>query len=565
MSAPLSDQSARPARVVVPAHHPVAGAVAEAELPTEGPEAAVVVRDAQGVLRDLAWAPDVAAEVEPVVAHTDDGRAVLRHSAAHVLALPHPPTEDDLALLEKQMRQIDGAGQTFARRTLDSVDAARQELAGEPYKLRLLDLRAAGRRDHRRLGPELDLFSFPDEVGAGLAVFHPRGGVVRREIEAHARRRHQQAGYDFVYMPHLTRAELIQICGPLEWYRDYMYPVMRFDLNVDEHGTAAPGDFYLKPMNCPLHNVIYRSRSRSHQELPLRMFEIRTIYRYEPGPMHGLTATGGMTNDDSHVFCTPEQLRDELAGLLAFVLSMLRDYGLTDLHLEMTTRNDAQYLGTDEQWATATDALRAAAASTPLPLVLNPGRAEFYGPRIAVWATDSRSRPWKLSTLQVDFNLPERFALAYTAPDGSRQRPQMIHCALFGSVERFFGILTEHYAGAFPAWLAPVQVACIPTAAGAVGHVRQVADALRAAEVRVDLDLSDGDPAARVDAHFAQLVPFLVLAGDGEQAAGTVSVRFRDGGQLDGVPAAAAVEAIGSWIARRDNAEPTAAAFSVAA
>jgi threonyl-tRNA synthetase len=668
-------------RVVVPAGTTAGTAVRQAGLPTKGPDTIVVVRDAEGKLRDLAWAPEADAEVEPVAANTDDGRSVIRHSAAHVLAqavqqqfpaaklgigppvkdgfyydfaVDTPFTPEDLQALEKRMKQIVKGAQQFSRRVFDSVDEAKKELAEEPFKLELVDLKSdvdtsevmevgggeltiydnldprtkervwsdlcrgphvpttkfipafkltrvaaaywrgneknpqlqriygtawesaeaqdvylenlaeAERRDHRKLGAELDLFSFPDEIGSGLAVFHPKGGIIRQEMEDYSRRRHVEAGYDFVYSPHITKGALFETSGHLDWYRDGMYPAMHLDAEHNEDGTVRkPGqDYYLKPMNCPFHDLIFRSRGRSYRELPLRMFEFGSVYRYEKsGVVHGLTRVRGMTQDDAHIFCTPEQVPGELKSLLGFVLNLLRDYGLDDFYLELSTRNDEKYVGSDEVWENATEVLRAAALDSGLELVPDPGGAAFYGPKISVQAKDALGRTWQMSTIQLDFNLPKRFELEYTAPDGSRQQPVMIHRALFGSIERFFGVLTEHYAGAFPAWLSPVQVVGIPITADQVEHLRGVEKALRAKGIRVNVDASDDRMQKKIRTHTTQKVPFMLLAGAKDVEAGAVSFRFRDGGQINSVPVVDAVEAIAGWVARRENSSPNAEAL----
>ncbi|MBB5889728.1 threonine--tRNA ligase [Kutzneria kofuensis] len=670
--------------MTVPAGTTAGTAVREAGLPGKGSDAIVVVRDADGRLRDLSWTPDADVEVEAVAADTEDGRSVIRHSAAHVLAqavqqafpeaklgigppikdgfyydfqVDKPFTPEDLADLEKRMKQIIKGSQRFSRRVVESVDAAKDELKDEPFKLELVDLKSdidtsevmevgageltiydnldprsgdrvwgdlcrgphvpttkhipafkltrsaaaywrgseknpqlqrvygtawesqealdkhlellaeAERRDHRRLGSELDLFSFPDEIGSGLAVFHPRGGIVRRAMEDYSRRRHEEEGYEFVYSPHITKGALFETSGHLDWYRDGMYPAMHLDAEYDEDGKVRkPGqDYYLKPMNCPFHDLIFRSRGRSYRELPLRMFEFGSVYRYEKsGVIHGLTRVRGMTQDDAHIFCTPEQVQEELKSLLGFVLGLLRDYGLDDFYLELSTRNDEKYVGSDEVWEKATEALREAAEDSGLELVPDPGGAAFYGPKISVQAKDALGRTWQMSTIQLDFNLPERFELEYTASDGSRQRPVMIHRALFGSIERFFGVLTEHYAGAFPAWLAPVQAVGIPIADEHVEHLLQVTKALRARGVRVEVDASDDRMQKKIRNHTMQKVPFMLVAGQKDVEAGAVSFRFRDGSQVNGVPVEQAVEAVVDWIARRENASPSAETFSVA-
>ena len=676
MSAPASRPASAPVRV--PAGTTAGAAVREAGGATSGPSAVVVVRDPDGALRDLAWVPEADVDVEPVGADTEDGRSVIRHSAAHVLAqavqqlrpdaklgigppitdgfyydfdVAEPFTPDDLQKLESAMKKIIKAGQRFSRRRFGSLDEAREELAGEPYKLELIDLKGgvdtsevmevgdgdltiydnvhahtgetvwsdlcrgphlpttkfipavkltrsaaaywrgseknpqlqriygtawesaealeqhlervaeAERRDHRRLGAELDLFSFPDEIGSGLAVFHPKGGVVRKEMEDYSRRRHEEAGYEFVNTPHITKGQLFETSGHLAWYADGMYPPMQLDAELNEDGTVRrPGqDYYLKPMNCPMHNLIFRARGRSYRELPLRLFEFGTVYRYEKsGVVHGLTRARGFSQDDAHIYCTPDQLQDEIRSLLTFVLDLLRDYGLDDFYLELSTRNPEKSLGSDEDWERATDALREAATATGLDLVLDPGGAAFYAPKISVQVKDAIGRHWQLSTIQVDLMLPDRFGLEYTAPDGSRQRPVMIHRALFGSMERFFGLLTEHYAGAFPAWLAPVQVVAIPVTDDQLPAVTEVASALRAAGVRVQVDDSDDRMQKKIRTHTMQKVPFQLLLGARDAEAGAVSFRFRDGTQRNGVPVADAVDLITAWIARRENANPTA-------
>ena len=666
--------------VKVPAGTTAGEAVAEAGWPSKGPEAIVVVRDGEGQLRDLAWAPEADADVQPVAAGTEAGRSVIRHSAAHVLAqavqqlfgdaklgigppvtdgfyydfdVSRPFTPDDLQALEKRMKQILKSGQKFARRELGSVEDARRELAAEPYKLELVDLKSdesdvdtsevmevggggltvydnvdrhgevvwgdlcrgphvphtrfipafkltrvaaaywrgdennrqlqrvygtaweskekqdehlewlaeAERRDHRRLGAELDLFSFPDEIGSGLPVFHPKGGIIRRELEDYSRRRHEQAGYEFVTSPHITKSALFETSGHLDWYKDGMFPAMQLDEERDSEGhVRKPGqDYYLKPMNCPFHNLIYRSRGRSYRELPLRLFEFGTVYRYEKsGVVHGLTRVRGMTQDDSHIYCTPEQVPGEVRSLLNFVLDLLRDYGLDDFYLELSTRNEQKYVGSDELWSEATELLRQVAEDSGLELVPDPGGAAFYGPKISVQAKDALGRSWQMSTIQLDYGMPERFDLEYTASDGSKQRPVKIHRALFGSIERFFGVLLEHYAGAFPAWLSPVQVAGIPIADDHVEHLQRVAEGLRAHGVRVEVDAGDDRMQKKIRNHTTQKVPFLLLAGGQDVEADAVSFRFRDGTQINGVPVERAVAAITRWIDRRENASPTA-------
>ena len=675
MTALAHPAPAAPIRVV--AGTTAAAAVREAGLPGRGAaDAIVVVRDADGKLRDLSWVPDADADVVPVAADTDDGRSVIRHSAAHVLAqavqnlFPHaklgigPPitdgfyydfdvdepfTPEDLDKLEKRMRQIVKEGQLFDRRVYESKDEARAELAGEPFKLELVDdksgdpdvmevggdeltaydnlnprsrervwgdlcrgphipttkhipafkltrssaaywrgdqnnaslqriygtawesqealdhhlemLEEAQRRDHRKLGVELDLFSFPDEIGSGLAVFHPKGGIIRRELEEYSRRKHEQAGYEFVNTPHITKEQLYVTSGHLEWYADGMYPPMHLDAEFNEDGTVRkPGqDYYLKPMNCPMHHLIYRSRGRSYRELPLRLFEFGSVYRYEKsGVIHGLTRVRGMTQDDAHIYCTREQMRDELTSVLRFVLDLLADYGLNDYYLELSTKDPDKYVGSDELWDEATGILREVGQATGLELVPDPGGAAFYGPKISVQVKDALGRSWQMSTLQLDFTMPDRFNLEYTAADGSRQRPVLIHRALFGSIERFFGILTEHYAGAFPAWLAPVQVVGIPVADGHVPYLEDVAAQLKSNGIRVEVDASDDRMAKKIVNHTNQRVPFMLLAGDRDVEAGAVSFRFGDRTQVNGVPRDEAVAVIKQWIADRENDVPTA-------
>ncbi|MCE6998785.1 threonine--tRNA ligase [Saccharothrix sp. S26] len=678
MSQPRPAAALAPPRVVVTAGTTAGTAVREAGLPGKGPDAVVVVRDPEGHLRDLSWTPRVDVEVEAVAADTEDGRSVIRHSAAHVLAqavqqqfpeaklgigppvkdgfyydfqVDKPFTLDDLAALEKRMKAIIKGAQRFNRRVVESVDAAKVELAAEPFKLELVDIKSdvdtaevmevgggeltiydnldprsgdrvwgdlcrgphvpttkhipafkltrvaaaywrgneknpqlqriygtawesqealdaylellaeAERRDHRKLGVELDLFSFPDEIGSGLAVFHPKGGIIRKAMEDYSRARHTEEGYEFVYSPHITKGNLFETSGHLDWYREGMYPAMHLDAELNEDGTVRkPGqDYYLKPMNCPFHDLIFKSRGRSYRELPLRMFEFGGVYRYEKsGVVHGLTRVRGMTQDDAHIFCTPDQVQDELKSLLSFVLGLLRDYGLDDFYLELSTRNPEKSVGSDEVWEKATEALRVAAEDSGLELVPDPGGAAFYGPKISVQAKDALGRTWQMSTIQVDFNLPERFELEYTGPDGNRQRPVMIHRALFGSVERFFGVLTEHYAGAFPAWLAPVQVVGIPIADEHVDHLLAVARQLKAKGIRVEVDASDDRMQKKIRNHTTQKVPFMLLAGAKDVEQGAVSFRFRDGTQVNGVPVERAVETVVDWVARRENASPTA-------
>ena len=680
MTAVASIAPAAPIRVA--AGTTAGAAVRDAGLPGRGtPDAIVVVRDAEGRLRDLSWIPADDVEVTPVAADTEDGRSVIRHSAAHVLAqavqglfpeaklgigppitdgfyydfdVPRAFTPEDLAALEKRMRQIVKDGQLFDRRVYASKDEAREDLADEPYKLELVDdksgdpdvmevggdeltaydnlnprtreriwgdlcrgphipttryipafkltrssaaywrgnqanaslqriygtawesqealdrhlelIEEAQRRDHRKLGAELDLFSFPDEIGSGLAVFHPKGGIIRKELEEYSRQKHVEAGYEFVNTPHITKAQLFHTSGHLDWYSDGMFPPMQVDAEYDDDGTVRkPGqDYYLKPMNCPMHCLIFRARGRSYRELPLRVFEFGAVYRYEKsGVVHGLTRVRGLTMDDSHIFCTREQMRDELTSLLQFIIGLLEDYGLDDFYLELSTKDPDKFVGSDDMWEEATTTLAEVAAASGLELVPDPGGAAFYGPKISVQARDALGRTWQMSTIQLDFNLPKRFDLEYTAADGSRQQPVMIHRALFGSIERFFGILTEHYAGAFPAWLAPVQVVGIPVADAHVEYLKDVAAQLKSRGIRVEVDASDDRMAKKIVNQTNQKVPFMLLAGDRDVEAGAVSFRFGDRTQINGVSRDDAVDAIVDWIARRENAAPTAEVVTV--
>ncbi len=414
----------------------------------------------------------------------------------------------------------------------------------------------AERRDHRKLGAQLDLFSFPDEIGSGLAVFHPKGGIVRMEMENYSRRKHLEGGYSFVNTPHITKANLFQVSGHLDFYADGMYPPMHMDEERDTEGniTKQGADYYLKPMNCPMHNLIYRSRGRSYRDLPLRLFEFGTVYRNEKsGVIHGLTRARGFTQDDAHIYCTREQMKDELSGLLNFVLELLKDYGLDDFYLELSTKNPNKYVGNDEVWEEATRTLAEVAEASGLELVPDPEGAAFYGPKISVQARDALGRTWQMSTIQLDFNLPERFELEYTAADGSRQRPVMIHRALFGSIERFFGVLTEHYAGAFPAWLAPVQVRCIPVADAFIPYLEEVAAQLREKGVRVEIDTSADRFPKKIRNAAKEKIPFTLIAGGEDAAEQAVSFRMRDGSQHNGIPLAQAIEHILSDIKDHRN------------
>ena len=415
-------------------------------------------------------------------------------------------------------------------------------------------LAEAEKRDHRRLGNELDLFSFPEEIGSGLAVFHPKGGIIRRAMEDYSRLRHEEEGYDFVYSPHLTKAALFETSGHLQWYADGMYPPMILDEEHNPDGTIkrAGQQYFMKPMNCPFHNLIYKARGRSYRELPLRLFEFGTVYRYEKsGVLHGITRARGFTQDDAHIYCTKEQMVGELDSLLTFVLNLLRDYGLTDFYLELSTKNPEKSVGEESDWIEATEALRKAATAQKLELVLDEGGAAFYGPKISVQAKDAIGRTWQMSTIQVDFQLPQRFELEYSASDGTRQRPVMIHRALFGSIERFFGVLTEHYSGAFPPWLAPVQVIGIPVADSFADYLGGVIQKMRKAGIRAELDASDDRMQKKVRNAQMQKIPFMVIAGEEDQAAGAVSFRYRNGEQKNGIPIADAIVEINKAIKER--------------
>jgi threonyl-tRNA synthetase len=415
-------------------------------------------------------------------------------------------------------------------------------------------LAEAEKRDHRKLGQELDLFSFPEEIGSGLAVFHPKGGIVRRAMEDYSRKRHEDEGYEFVYSPHITKAALFETSGHLEWYAEGMYPPMILDEEHHADGTIkrAGQQYYMKPMNCPFHNLIYRSRGRSYRELPLRLFEFGTVYRYEKsGVLHGITRARGFTQDDAHIYCTKDQMAGELDSLLTFVLNLLRDYGLEDFYLELSTRNSEKSVGSDEDWQAATEALRKAALAQNLELINDEGGAAFYGPKISVQAKDAIGRTWQMSTIQVDFQLPQRFELEYAASDGTRARPVMIHRALFGSIERFFGVLTEHYSGAFPPWLAPVQVMAIPVADAFADYLGDVVKALKAAGIRAELDASDDRMQKKVRNAQIQKIPYMLIAGEEDQKAGAVSFRYRNGEQKNGVPLAEAIAEISAAVQSR--------------
>ena len=420
----------------------------------------------------------------------------------------------------------------------------------DAYKLRLEE---AAKRDHRKLGVELDLFSFPDEIGSGLAVFHPKGGIVRKVMEDYSREAHERGGYEFVYSPHITKSNLFETSGHLSWYSEGMFPPMKLDAEYGEDGQLKRqgADYYLKPMNCPFHILIFKSRARSYRELPLRMFEFGSVYRYEKsGVLHGLTRVRGMTQDDAHLFVTQDDLERELKGVLEFVLNLLRDYGLNDFYLELSTKEEGnpKFVGDDAIWQSATKTLEAVATASGLELVPDPGGAAFYGPKISVQAKDAIGRTWQMSTIQLDFNLPERFDLEYVGSDGERHRPIMIHRALFGSIERFFGVLTEHYAGHFPPWLAPVQVVGVPIADEFGDYLEQFANDLRAQGVRIEIDHSDNRMQKKIRDHTMQKVPFILLAGARDQEAETVSFRYRDGSQENDVPLSKAKEMILSAI-----------------
>jgi threonyl-tRNA synthetase len=617
---------------------------------------AVVVARVNDQLRDLAHVLADGDAVEPVTIDSEDGLAVLRHSAAHVLAqavqevnpsarlgigppirdgfyydfdVEDPFTPDDLKKLEKVMQRIVNEGQTFSRRVI-SDDDARAELADEPYKLELIglkggaaeaaegagaevgdgaltiydnlkrdgalawrdlcrgphlpstkllgnafklmrsaaaywrgseknpqlqrvygtawpskdDLKAylerlaeAERRDHRKLGAELDLFSFPDEIGSGMAVFHPKGGIIRREMEGYVRQRHIDEGFDFVNTPHISKDGLFHTSGHLPYYADTMFPAMELE----------GAEYRLKAMNCPMHNLIYSSRGRSYRELPLRLFEFGSVYRFErSGVVHGLTRVRGMTQDDSHTYCTPEQAPGEIRKLLDFVLGLLRDFGLDDFYLELSTRDESsdKFIGSDEDWAEATRILEETALASGLELVPDPGGAAFYGPKISVQTRDAIGRTWQMSTIQYDFNQPERFGLEFQASDGSRQRPVMIHSAKFGSIERFLGVLVEHYAGAFPPWLSPVQVLGIPVADEYNDYLFDIADRLKKQGIRVEIDISDDRFPKKIRTAQKSKVPFMLIAGEDDRSAGAVSFRYRDGSQKNGVPVDEAVAEI---------------------
>ncbi|MGW6706680.1 threonine--tRNA ligase [Streptomyces sp. NPDC054956] len=608
-------------------------------------ERTIVAARIAGELKDLAYEVKDGETVEPVEISSPDGLDILRHSTAHVMAqavqelfpeaklgigppvrdgfyydfdVAKPFTPDDLKAIEKKMQEIQKRGQRFARRVVTD-EAAREELANEPYKLELIGIKGsastddganvevgggeltiydnfdaktgdlcwkdlcrgphlpttrnipafklmrnaaaywrgseknpmlqriygtawpskeelkahldflveAEKRDHRKLGVELDLFSVQDEIGSGLAVFHPRGGVIRRTMEDYSRKRHEEEGYEFVYTPHATKGTLFEKSGHLDWYAEGMYPPMQLD-----GGT----DYYLKPMNCPMHNLIFDARGRSYRELPLRLFEFGTVYRYEKsGVVHGLTRSRGFTQDDAHIYCTKEQMAEELDRTLTFVLNLLRDYGLTDFYLELSTKDPEKFVGSDEIWEEATATLQQVAEKQGLPLVPDPGGAAFYGPKISVQCRDAIGRTWQMSTVQLDFNLPERFNLEYTGPDGTKQRPVMIHRALFGSIERFFAVLLEHYAGVMPPWLAPVQAVGIPIGDSHVEYLQEFAAEAKKKGLRVEVDASSDRMQKKIRNQQKLKVPFMIIVGDEDMAAGTVSFRYRDGSQENGI------------------------------
>ena len=601
--------------------------------------------------------------VEPITLDSEDGLAIMRHSATHVMAqavqeirpdaklgigpvikngfyydfdVKDPFTPEDLKEIEKRMQRIIKSAQSFRRRAV-TEEEARAEEADQPYKLELIadkeaaldpeaatevsqaelsmydnvdregntvwkdlcrgphlpntrfikafklervaaaywrgseknpmlqriygtawaskdDLKAymqrmeeAAKRDHRKLGQEMDLFSFPEELGPGLAVFHPKGAAIINAMQDYSREMHRKHHYSFVQTPHITKGHLYEISGHLQWYKDGMYPPMRIDEEKDENGNIVKQgfDYYLKPMNCPMHNLIFRSRQRSYRELPLRLFEFGTVYRYEKsGVVHGLTRVRGLTQDDSHIYCTREQMRDELKNLLTFVLNLLKDFGLNDFYLELSTKDEHKFVGSDEIWEEATNTLAEVAKESGLELVADPGGAAFYGPKISVQARDAIGRTWQVSTIQLDFNLPERFGLEYIAADGTHQRPVMIHRALFGSIERFFAILLEHYAGAFPAWLAPVQVLGIPVADEFAPHLAGFVKSLEDEMVRCEIDYSDDRFGKKIRNASKSKVPFILIVGEEDMSKNAVSFRFRDGSQLNGVP----VDQARAWI-----------------
>ena len=648
-----------------------------------GGDRTVVAMRVNGEVRDLARELAAGDAVEPVFISDPDGLYIVRHSAAHVAAQAlqllradaklgigppvtdgfyydfqtEPLTPEDLKVLEKSMAKIVKERQRFVRRVV-SEDAARDELAAEPFKLELIGLKGnsgdtegasvevgsgeltiydnvrrdgsvawkdlcrgphvphtgylgngfgltrtsaaywrgdqrnaqlqrlygtawaskddlvayrhrleeAAKRDHRRLGTELDLFSFHDMIGSGLPLFHPKGGVIKREMEDYVRRRHIEEGFLYVGTPHIAKEDLFYTSGHLPYYAEGMFPPLLEDEVRDEQGNVVKkGQAYrLKAMNCPMHNLIFNSRGRSYRELPLRFFEFGTVYRDEKsGVVQGLTRVRSITQDDSHSYVTPEQAPDEVRHLLRFVLSLLMDFGMTDVALEVSTRDTDgkkkdKFIGSDEQWDAATAILQGIADESGLPVVADPGGAAYYGPKISIQAKDAIGRTWQMSTIQYDFNQPERFGLEYTASDGSRQQPVMIHSAKFGSIERFMGVLIEHYAGAFPAWLSPVQVVAVPVAEDFGPYLDEVAALLRARDIRVEVDHSDDRFGKKIRNAATQKVPFTLIAGGDDVASNAVSFRYRDGSQRNGVPVQEAVDMIAAWVASRRNDSPTA-------
>ena len=624
----------------------------------------IIAVDLNGQPRDLYTPLHEGDKVEPITLESDQGLAIMRHSATHVMAqavqeirpdaklgigpvikdgfyydfdVDKPFTPDDLKQIEQRMKRIIKSSQSFRRRVVTEEEAHKEE-ADQPYKLELIgakeaeingeeatevatsgeltmydnldregntvwkdlcrgphlpntryirsfklmrtaaaywrgdeknpmlqriygtawankdDMKAytarleeAARRDHRKLGAEMDLFSFPDEIGPGLPVFHPKGAAIINAMEDYSRQMHRRNGYSFVQTPHITKGHLYEISGHLQWYKDGMYPPMHLDEEKDANGkvTRQGFDYYLKPMNCPMHNLIFKSRQRSYKELPLRLFEFGTVYRYEKsGEVHGLTRVRGLTQDDSHIYCTRDQMKGELTNLLQFVLKVLKDFGLNDFYLELSTKDPNKFVGSDEVWEEATNTLAEVAKDSGLELVDDPEGAAFYGPKISVQARDAIGRTWQVSTIQLDFNLPERFQLEYIAADGSHQRPVMIHRALFGSIERFFAILLEHYAGAFPAWLAPVQVQAVPVADEFAPHLERLLDQLRDDMVRCEIDRSDDRFGKKIRNAAKSKAPFILIAGEEDVTKNAVSFRFRDGSQLNGVP----VDQARAWI-----------------
>ena len=636
------------------------------------PDKNIIAMFVNGEEVDLAYKLQENDRASAISIDSDAGLRILRHSVAHITAqavqdlfqaklgigppiedgfyydfmIDEPLTEQDLAKIQKRMKEIVKSSQRFTRRVVSEAEA-REEMSAEPLKLELLDRRSesldegnvevdageltiydnidrngetkwkdlcrgphvpntriadkgfaltrvsaaywlgdqsrqslqrvygtawpdaeslteykerleeAARRDHRKLGQELDLFSFPSEIGSGLPVFHPKGGIIRQVMEDYSRKKHLDAGYEFVYTPHISKQNLFEISGHLQWYSEGMFPPMHIDAEYDQEGELKKQgqNYYLKPMNCPFHILIYKSRSRSYRELPLRMFEFGSVYRYEKsGVVHGLTRVRGMTQDDAHLFVTQEQLAEEIEKVLQFVLDLLRDYGLNDFYLELSTRDDGdKFVGDEKAWELATETLSKVASTTGLELVPDPGGAAFYGPKISVQAKDAIGRTWQMSTIQLDFNLPERFELEYVGSDGEKHRPIMLHRALFGSIERFFGVLTEHYAGHFPPWLAPVQVACVPITENQHEYLLDFADTLKKQGIRVEVDLSDERMQKKIRNHTMSKIPFIVIAGDSDEAESAVSFRYRDGTQRNGIKLEQAVKEIMDAVASREQ------------